>query len=111
MTDQPRRLIGHTSRRLRYSVREFSNAMPLLTDAEIAAVAGGAIAQSISIAVTQRNTSVITQTTTAINSSSVVTATATDALAVAVGAEATNAAVVSQANVVAAINCLVLGHH
>ena len=42
----------------------------LLVDAEIA-VAGGAIAQSISISATQRNTSVISQTTTAIKSGGV----------------------------------------
>jgi hypothetical protein len=86
--------------------------MSLLTDAEIAAVAGGAISQSISISATQRNSSTVTQTATATNSGRVTaTATGTATLAVAVGAEANNTAVVSQANVVAASNSIQFGFH
>jgi TPP-dependent pyruvate/acetoin dehydrogenase alpha subunit len=84
----------------------------LLTAAEIAAVSGGAIAQSISISVTQRNTSSVSQSATAINSGRVTaTATGTGATAAAAGAEATNIALVSQINVVAAVNNLQFGRY
>jgi hypothetical protein len=86
--------------------------MSLLTDAEIAAVAGGAISQSISISATQRNTSSVSQSATATNSGRVTaTATGTATLAVAVGAEANNTAVVSQTNAIVASNSVRFGRH
>jgi hypothetical protein len=88
--------------------------MSLLTDAEIAAVAGGAISQSISISATQRNTSSVSQSASATNSGRVTaTATGTGALtvAVAVGAEANNIAVVSQTNAIVASNSIQFGFH
>jgi len=81
-----------------------------LTDVEIAAVAGGAISQSISISATQRNTSTVTQTATASNTGRV-TATGTGAIAAAVGVAASNFAAVSQTNVIVAINSVRFGHH
>ena len=75
-----------------------------LSDAEIAAVAGG-VTQSISISASQSNTSSVTQSATATNSGAVTaTASGKDSLAAAAGAEASNTAVVSQANVIAAVN-------
>jgi hypothetical protein len=66
-----------------------------LTDAEIDLVSGGYSY------IDQSNSSSISQSASASNSYSPVTATASyGSLAVAVGAEATNSAVVSQANVV-----------
>jgi len=83
-----------------------------LTDVEIAAVAGGAISQSTSISATQRNTSIVTQTATASNTGRVTaTATGTGAIAAAVGAAASNFAVVSQTNVIVAVNSVRFGHH
>jgi hypothetical protein len=76
---------------------------PILLTA--AAVAGGAIVQSISIFASQRNTSSVTQSATATNSGRV-TATAIGAVATAAtaGSEATNTALVLQVNVIAALN-------
>ena len=76
-----------------------------LSDAEIAAVAGGAIDQSISISASQSNSSTVSQTASASNSGAV-TATASGAgsTAAAAGAEANNTAVVRQANAIAAAN-------
>jgi hypothetical protein len=79
----------------------------LLSDAEISAVAGGVISQSIDLDATQRNTSIVTQRATAINSARVTaTATGTGALAAAAGAEAINTAVVTQANLIVVRNNL-----
>jgi hypothetical protein len=86
--------------------------MSLLTDAEIAAVAGGAISQSISISATQRNSSTVTQSATATNSGAVTAnATGAGATAAAVGASASNFAAVSQANIIAASNSVRFGRH
>jgi hypothetical protein len=79
----------------------------LLTDAEIATVAGGVIAQSISISASQRNTSSISQSATASNSGRVTaTASGYGATAAAVGAAANNFAAVSQVNVIRATNSI-----
>jgi hypothetical protein len=76
-----------------------------LTDVEIAAVAGGAISQSIYIDADQSNRSTVTQTATATNYGAVsARASGYDALAAAVGASASNVAVVSQTNAIAAAN-------
>jgi sulfite exporter TauE/SafE len=84
----------------------------LLTDVEIAAVAGGAIWQSIEIDASQRNTSSMSQTTIAINSGRVTaTATGTGATVAAVGASASNFAAVSQINVIVAVNSVRFGHY
>ena len=83
-----------------------------LTDVEIAAVAGGAIWQSIDIDASQSNTSTVTQTATASNTGRVTaTATGTGAIAAAVGATASNFAAVSQINVIVAVNSARFGHH
>jgi hypothetical protein len=83
-----------------------------LTDAEVASVAGGNISQSISISATQSNSSAVSQTASATNSGAVTaTASGTYSLAAAAGAEASNTALVSQANVVAAANILRFGRH
>jgi hypothetical protein len=83
-----------------------------LSDAEIEAVAGGSIAQSISISASQSNTSSVTQSATASNSGAV-TATASGAgsTAAAAGAEANNYASVSQLNAVLAVNSVRFGRH
>jgi hypothetical protein len=84
----------------------------LLTDAEIAAVAGGAISQSIYIDAWQSNSSTVTQTATATNYGPVsASATGTGATAAAVGASASNFAAVSQTNAIAAANSVRFGHH
>jgi hypothetical protein len=76
-----------------------------LSDAEIAAVAGGAIDQSISISATQTNSSSVSQSATATNYGAVTaTATGAGATAAAVGAEASNYASVSQTNAITALN-------
>jgi len=81
-----------------------------LTDAEITAVAGGAIYQDIYISASQRNTSSVTESATAVNSGRVTaTASSYDAVAIAVGAEARNTALVAQLNVIAAVNAVRLG--
>jgi len=84
-----------------------------LTDAEIDAVAGGnGITQYISIRATQTNTSSVAQTATATNSGRVTaSATGTGSVAAAAGAEASNVAVVSQANAIFAANSLRFGWH
>jgi len=76
-----------------------------LSEAEIAAVAGGAIDQSISITATQSNSSSVSQSASATNSGAV-SATASDpySTAVAIGAAASNTAVVQQANIISARN-------
>jgi hypothetical protein len=76
-----------------------------LSEVEIAAVAGGAIDQDISISATQTNSSSISQSATASNSGAV-TAAASDpnSTAIAIGAAASNTAVVSQANIISARN-------
>jgi hypothetical protein len=75
-----------------------------LTDAEIAAVAGG-VYQSIDIDASQSNSSSVTQSATATNSGAVsATASGAYSVAAAAGAEANNTAVVSQSNVIAAAN-------
>jgi len=78
-----------------------------LTDADVAAVCGGAVTQTITIRATERNTSTVTQSATATNSGRI-TATASGMLAVAaaVGAVSSNTAVVSQSNVLLALNIL-----
>jgi hypothetical protein len=76
-----------------------------LSDTEIAAVAGGAIDQSIYISASQSNTSSVTQTATATNYGAVTaTASGYGALAAAVGAQASNTALVSQSNSISATN-------
>jgi hypothetical protein len=83
-----------------------------LTDVEIAAVAGGAISQSISISASQTNSSSVSQSASATNSGAVTaSAWGYGALAAAAGAEANNTAVVSQANVIAASNSVRFGRH
>jgi hypothetical protein len=84
----------------------------LLTDAEVAAVAGGAIDQSISVSASQSNSSSAYQSAYAYNSGAVTaTASGTYALAAAAGAESGNYAAVSQANVVAAANVVRSGRY
>jgi len=83
-----------------------------LSDAEIAAVAGGAISQSISISASQSNSSSVTQSATATNSGAVTaTANGTDALAAAAGAEASNVAYVLQRNSISATTSVRFGRH
>jgi hypothetical protein len=83
-----------------------------LTDAEIAAVAGGAISQSISISASQTNSSSITQSASATNTGAVTaTASGYGALAAAAGAEASNTALVRQGNAIAASNSIRFGRH
>jgi hypothetical protein len=75
-----------------------------LTEAEIAAVAGG-IYQNIYISATQSNSSYVTQSATAVNYGAVTaTANGYGAVAAAAGAEANNTAVVLQANSIKALN-------
>jgi hypothetical protein len=86
--------------------------MILLTDAEIAAVAGGAIGQGINITATQQNSSTVNQTASATNTGAVTaTASGTNSVAAAVGASASNFADVSQANILAATNSGRFGRH
>jgi len=76
-----------------------------LSDAEIVAVAGGVISQSVSIYASQTNSSSVSQTATATNYGNVsATASGYGALAAAAGAEASNTALVSQANSISATN-------
>jgi len=84
-----------------------------LTEAEIDAVAGGYdIDQSISIRATQTNTSSVAQTAIASNTGAVsATATGAGSIAAAAGAEASNVAVVSQANAIFAANSFRFGRH
>jgi hypothetical protein len=74
-----------------------------LSDSELDMVSGG---QSISISATQSNSSSISQSATASNSGAVTARAGYYGLAVAVGAEASNTAVVSQANVIRAANVI-----
>lgn len=77
-----------------------------LTEAEIAAVAGGQT-QSISIYATQSNSSSVSQYATAYNYGPVTaTASGYGALAAAAGAEASNTALVSQSNSIKASNSI-----
>ncbi len=83
-----------------------------LNDVEIAAVAGGAISQSASVAAVQSNSSSVSQTASASNSGAV---SATNGIgssntAAAAGAEASNLAVVTQINVARASNSLRIRH-
>ena len=81
-----------------------------LTDAEIAAVNGGRITQSISISASQSNSSSVTQSATATNSGAVTaSASGAGATAAAAGAEASNVALVSQRNSISAANFLRFG--
>jgi hypothetical protein len=83
-----------------------------LTDVEIAAVAGGTISQSISVGASQSNSSSVSQSASASNSGAVTaSAWGYDALAAAAGAQASNTAVVSQANVITASNSVRFGRH
>jgi hypothetical protein len=66
-----------------------------LSDAEIAAVAGGAVDQAINISASQSNSSTLTQTATA---------SGRGASATAIGAAATNVASVTQSNTISAAN-------
>jgi len=76
-----------------------------LSDAEIAAVAGGAISQSLTVSATQSNSSDISQSATAVNYGAVTaTASGYGATAAAVGAAANNYAAVSQTNAILALN-------
>ena len=75
-----------------------------LTEAEIAAVAGGLV-QTISISARQSNTSSVTQAASATNSGRITaTATGTNATVAAVGAAASNLALVAQRNAIVAAN-------
>jgi len=77
----------------------------ILTDAEAALVYGGAITQTISMSVTQRNTLTLLQTAVTTNTGrSTATTRGVSGLAIAVGAESSNTAVMLQANVVEALN-------
>jgi hypothetical protein len=83
-----------------------------LNDAEIAAVSGGSISQSSSVTATQSNSSSISQTASATNSGAVTaSAWGYGALAAAAGAESSNTALVTQANVAAATNSIRFGRH
>jgi hypothetical protein len=78
-----------------------------LSDVEIAAVSGGNISQSIGITASQSNSSSVSQSAVASNSGAVTAAASgSGALAAAAGAEASNVALVSQRNVIAARNNL-----
>jgi len=84
----------------------------LLTDAEIAAVSGGAISQSLSITATQSNSSGVTQSASATNSGAVsASASGSYATAAAAGAESNNTAIVRQGNAIAASNSIRFGRH
>ena len=81
------------------------NALIQLSDAEIAAVAGGVITQSVSVTASQSNSSSVTQSATATNYGNVTaTASGYGALAAAAGAEASNTALVSQRNSISVSN-------
>jgi len=75
-----------------------------LSDAEIAAVAGGAIDQSISISASQTNSSDISQSASASNSGAVSATASYGGTAVAIGAAASNTALVYQTNAIRASN-------
>jgi hypothetical protein len=75
-----------------------------LSDAEVAAVAGGQLSQTISISASQSNRSSVSQSATASNSGAVTANAGANGLAAAVGAQATNTAVVTQTNAVIALN-------
>jgi hypothetical protein len=79
-----------------------------LSDAEITEVAGGVdsgTSQSIYISASQSNSSYISQSATATNSGAVsASATGTGAVAAAVGAQASNTALVYQTNAIVAAN-------
>ena len=79
-----------------------------LNDVEIAAVAGGDISQSASVVAYQNNSSYVSQYASATNSGTV---TASNGIgsgntAAAVGASASNAAIVTQVNAALALNRL-----
>jgi phage tail sheath gpL-like len=82
-----------------------------LSDAEIAAVAGG-VFQSIDIDASQSNTSTITQSATATNSGAVSATSGAGSYntTVAVGALASNTALVEQANSIRATNVFSVRH-
>jgi len=81
------------------------NGPTILSDAEAALVCGGAIAWTISIGVTQRSTSAISQTAITTNAGrALATAAGISVLTTAVGAASSNTAAVSQTNVVEALN-------
>jgi carbon monoxide dehydrogenase subunit G len=75
-----------------------------LSDVEIVAVAGGQLSQSISISASQSNSSSVSQSATASNSGAVTANAGANGLAAAVGAQATNTALVTQTNAVVALN-------
>jgi len=76
-----------------------------LTDAEAALVCGGATTQTISISVTQRSTSTISETAATTNTGRIsAQITGINVLTTTIGAESSSAAIVLQANVVEAIN-------
>jgi len=75
-----------------------------LSDAEVAAVAGGQLSQSISITARQSNSSSVTQSASATNSGRVTATAGAGGTAAAVGASATNLAAVRQTNAVIAVN-------
>jgi hypothetical protein len=82
-----------------------------LTDTEIAAVAGGAIGQGITIQASQSNSSTVSQSATATNTGAVSATAGAGGLAAAVGAEASNVALVSQTNAIVASNSVRFGRH
>jgi len=76
-----------------------------LIDAEAALVCGGATIRTISITVTQRSTSTISEAAVTTNTGRIsAQITGINVLATAIGAESSSAAIVLQANVVEAIN-------
>jgi hypothetical protein len=96
------RLIGSAAHTLfRRELGQTMADMSLLTDAEIAAVAGGAITQSVSITISQSSSATVWQYASATNSSGVTTTTTgPGATATALGASASTFASVSLVNVV-----------
>jgi hypothetical protein len=98
-----------------YSTKQEESSMTYLiqlSDAEIAAVAGGAISQTGNANYnSQTNTSTVTQTATATNSGNVTaTASGYGSLAAAAGAEASNYASVSQRNSISVSNSVRFHH-
>jgi hypothetical protein len=75
-----------------------------LSDAEIAAVAGGDIDQSIYISASQSNSSSVSQSASSTNSGNVSATAGAYGTATAIGSAASNVAEVSQSNAIIAAN-------
>jgi hypothetical protein len=82
-----------------------------LSDAEIAAVAGGDVDQSISISASQSNSSSVYQSASSSNSGAVTATAGAGGTATAIGSAASNTAYVSQSNAIIAANVFSIRRH